>query len=49
MSDTCRLVTSLNMLQHNNMFDQKVKRGCRGHDRMIVGFTTTCVISAYHH
>jgi hypothetical protein len=21
----------------------------RGHDRMVVGFTTTCVISAYHH
>jgi hypothetical protein len=25
------------------------KRGCHGHDRMVVGFTTTCVISAYHH
>ena len=26
-------------------------RGCRGcgHDRMVVGFTTTCAISAYHH
>jgi hypothetical protein len=24
-------------------------RGCRSHDRMVVGFTTTCVISAYHH
>jgi len=24
-------------------------RGSRGRDRMIVGFTTTCVISAYHH
>ena len=22
--------------------------GRRGHDRMVVGFTTTCVISAYH-
>ena len=21
----------------------------RGHDRMVVGFTTTCVISAFHH
>jgi hypothetical protein len=20
-----------------------------GHDRMVVGFTTTCAISAYHH
>ena len=24
-------------------------RGRRGRDRMIVGFTTTCAISAYHH
>jgi hypothetical protein len=24
-------------------------RGRRGHDRMVVGFTTTCIISAYHH
>jgi len=23
--------------------------GRRGHDRMVVGFTTTCTISAYHH
>ena len=23
-------------------------RGCRGRDRMVVGFTTTCAISAYH-
>jgi hypothetical protein len=22
---------------------------CRGHDRMVVGFTTTCAISADHH
>jgi len=24
-------------------------RGLRGRERMIVGFTTTCAISAYHH
>ena len=24
-------------------------RGCRGRDRMVVGFTTTYTISAYHH
>ena len=24
-------------------------RGCRGHDRMACGFTTTCEISTYHH
>jgi hypothetical protein len=23
--------------------------GRRGRDRMVVAFTTTCVISAYHH
>jgi hypothetical protein len=23
--------------------------GCRSHDRMVVGFTTTYAISAYHH
>jgi hypothetical protein len=23
--------------------------GIRGHDRMVVGFKTTCVISAYHY
>jgi hypothetical protein len=24
-------------------------RGRRGRDRMVVGFTTTCAIGAYHH
>ena len=24
-------------------------RGCHGHDRMVIGFTTTCEISVYHH
>ena len=27
----------------------KMLRGRRGRDRMLVGFTTTCAISAYHH
>jgi len=26
-----------------------ITRGHRGPDRMVVGFTTTCAISAYHH
>jgi hypothetical protein len=26
-----------------------VVRGCHGRDCMVVGFTTTCAISAYHH
>jgi len=25
------------------------KRGRRGRDRIVVGFTTTCATSAYHH
>ena len=33
----------------NYWFDSKILRGRRGHDRMIVGFTTTYAISAYHH
>jgi len=24
-------------------------RGCQGRDHVVVGFTTTCAISAYHH
>ena len=28
---------------------QYFMRGRRDHDRMVVGFTTTCAISAYHH
>jgi hypothetical protein len=27
----------------------KETRGRRGRDRMVVGFTTTCAISVYHH
>jgi len=27
----------------------KIDRGRRGHDHIVVGFTTTCAISAYHH
>jgi hypothetical protein len=26
-----------------------IERGRRGRDCMVVGFTTTCAISAYHH
>jgi len=29
--------------------NSKKIRSRRGHDNMIVGFTTTCAISAYHH
>jgi len=26
-----------------------MRSGCRGRDRMVVGFTTTYTIGAYHH
>jgi len=29
--------------------NQTLFRGRRGHDHMVVGFTTTYAISAYHH
>ena len=31
------------------MLRQICVRGRRGRDRIVVGFTTTCAISAYHH
>jgi hypothetical protein len=38
----------LNKHQITEVFSS-VTRGCHGRDRMVVGFTTTCAISAYHH
>ena len=34
---------------YSNRYVLRIVRGCRGSDRMVVGFTTTCAISAYHH
>jgi hypothetical protein len=34
--------------RHNVFFSLRLK-GCRGHDCMIVRFTTTCAINAHHH
>jgi hypothetical protein len=34
---------------HAEQKDLINKEGRRGRDRMVVGFTTTCAISAYHH
>jgi hypothetical protein len=34
---------------HTRTTDQRGTRGHRDRDRMVVGFTTTCAISAYHH
>ena len=37
------------MLSKWSMAIRNLNRGRRGRDRMVVGFTTTRVISAYHH
>jgi hypothetical protein len=29
--------------------DYMFSKGCRGRNRMVVGFTTTCAINVYHH
>jgi hypothetical protein len=43
------LLSSLD-IKHSSVCKYLVQnRGCRGRDRMVVGFTTTCVISANHH
>jgi len=39
-------ISCLSLLQKYNDW---TLRGHRGNDRMVVGFTTTCAISAYHH
>ena len=31
------------------IYTLECKRGCRGRDCMVVGFSTTYAISAYHH
>ena len=40
------------MIYHNKcstFFTSMKRRGYRGSDRMVAGFTTTYAISAYHH
>jgi hypothetical protein len=39
-----KYINNINQMTANVMY-----RGRRGRDRMVVGFTTTCAISAYHH
>ena len=33
----------------NQITANVIYRGRRGRDRMVIGFTTTCAISAYHY
>jgi hypothetical protein len=49
-----RVASHLQTLSHNVVHlalieIRKSNRDCRGRDRMVVGFTTTYAISAYHH
>jgi hypothetical protein len=37
------------LFNSNELTLQHKSGGSRGHDRMVVGFTTTCAICAYHH
>ena len=40
---------NLRSVYDNSTVAQKYGTGHRGRDRMVVGFTTTCAITAYHH
>ena len=39
----------LKLLTYTCNFPPCRSGGSRGHDRMVVGFTTACAIGAYHH
>ena len=39
----------VHLLQGPSTKNATKHRDCRSHDRMVVGFTTTYAISAYHH
>jgi hypothetical protein len=44
------VVLSRRVLEHFAYFhDTEAARGRHGHDRVVVGFTTTYAIGAYHH
>jgi len=36
-------------ITNSNIYERIHEWGRCGHDCMVVGFTTTCAISAYHH
>ena len=47
-ADICHLIgLRLPMMFVNN--DKVRRRGHHDHNHMVIGFTTTCAISAYHH
>ena len=46
MSVIFKTRTNLQIMNHH---EGKTRRGRRGHDDMVVGFTTTYAINAYRH
>ena len=42
-------IKEFKMWKTSFMYPFKQVRGCHHHDHMVVGFTSTCAISAYHH
>ena len=42
------MMFSLHLLMFIYLYNSLCDRRGRGRDRMVVGFTTTCAISAYH-
>ena len=49
MSDICGGTKRFFVILYSNRYVLRIVRGCRGSVRMVVGFTTTCAINAYHH
>jgi hypothetical protein len=47
VKNCCEAVQMISL--HDKTFDIKPERCRHGRDRMVVGFTTTYAISAYHH
>jgi hypothetical protein len=49
LNDGNREAANTNMVVSNHFHSVKVLRGRRGRDPIVVGFTTTKAIGAYHH
>ena len=45
----CPLILGFNSYPFNWNYEKVTNNGRRGSDRIVVGFTPTCAISAYHH
>ena len=43
------MLTEPDQIYDIQLYKSFSSKGRHGHNRMVVGFTTTCVISSYHH